>query len=168
MPSHSNEAGGIAAAATRVASYGTGSLAEALGSILPGRLTERFAPRTPISLVLSVPSAWIEIFPDIQIVSAGRDRSGSTPLSHGHDPQSCSFLGADGRESCWRGGMADAEDLKSSGGNPVWVQFPPPVINLRQYAHWLSVVSDLDGPMPAPVGFKKLPASCDVGGARTH
>jgi hypothetical protein len=67
-----------------------------------------------------------------------------------------------------RGGMADAEDLKSSGGNPVWVQFPPPVINLRQYAHWLSVVSDLDGPMPAPVGFKKLPASCDVGGARTH
>ena len=138
------------------------------GQFLPGRLTERFAPRTPISLVLSVPSAWIGIFPDIQIVSAGRDRSGSTPLSHGHDPQSCSFLGADGRESCWRGGMADADDLKSSGGNPVWVQFPPPVINLRQYAHWLSVVSDLDGPMPAPVGFKKLPASCDVGGARTH
>jgi hypothetical protein len=24
--------------------------------------------------------------------------------------------------------MADAEDLKSSGGNPVWVQFPPPVL----------------------------------------
>ena len=24
--------------------------------------------------------------------------------------------------------MADAEDLKSSGGNPVWVRFPPPVM----------------------------------------
>ena len=33
-----------------------------------------------------------------------------------------------GSASCRRGGMADAEDLKSSGGNPVWVQFPPPVI----------------------------------------
>ena len=31
-------------------------------------------------------------------------------------------------ESCRRGGMADAEDLKSSGGNPVWVRFPPPVL----------------------------------------
>src|SRR5262249_34379862 len=25
--------------------------------------------------------------------------------------------------------MADAEDLKSSGGNPVWVRFPPPVMS---------------------------------------
>ena len=32
-------------------------------------------------------------------------------------------------ELCRRGGMADAEDLKSSGGNPVWVRFPPPVIS---------------------------------------
>ena len=34
----------------------------------------------------------------------------------------------DDHESCRRGGMADAEDLKSSGGNPVWVRFPPPVL----------------------------------------
>jgi hypothetical protein len=38
----------------------------------------------------------------------------------------------DDNESCRRGGMADAEDLKSSGGNPVWVRFPPPVLRLRR------------------------------------
>jgi hypothetical protein len=43
-------------------------------------------------------------------------------------------LGADESEPCHRGGMADAEDLKSSGGNPVWVQFPPPVMTYDDYS----------------------------------
>jgi hypothetical protein len=67
-------------------------------------------------------------------------RSGSTPLSRGHKPQYRWFSdssGPDGRESCRRGGMADAEDLKSSGGNPVWVRFPPPVLHLRRYGDGL-------------------------------
>ena len=42
-------------------------------------------------------------------------------------PSRRSTIIASQTESCRRGGMADAEDLKSSGGNPVWVQFPPPV-----------------------------------------
>jgi hypothetical protein len=29
-------------------------------------------------------------------------------------------------------GMAGADDLKSSGGNPVWIQFPPPVFGLSR------------------------------------
>jgi hypothetical protein len=39
----------------------------------------------------------------------------------------------DESESRRRGGMADAEDLKSSGGNPVWVQFPPPVLRFGRH-----------------------------------
>jgi hypothetical protein len=83
------------------------------GQFLPGRLTERFAPRTPISLVLSVPSAWIGIIPDIQIVSDGTDRSGSTPLSHGHDPQSRSF--SDSLEPMGenRAGVAEWQTLRT-------------------------------------------------------
>ena len=33
-----------------------------------------------------------------------------------------------------RGGLADAEDLISFGGNSVWVRFPPPVICVRSFA----------------------------------
>ena len=41
-----------------------------------------------------------------------------------------------------RGGMADAEDLKSSGGNPVWVQFPPPVINCDRFGVLMPLAQD--------------------------
>ena len=35
--------------------------------------------------------------------------------------------------------VADHEDFKSSGGNPVWVRFPPPVLDSRRPAQRSSI-----------------------------
>lgn len=88
---------------------------------LPGERKKNYLAPQRLSIKLQ------SVHKERHITFSDRQRSFPSGLSVERRLHTCYFLYL----PCPGGGMADAEDLKSSGGNPVWVRFPPPVLDLR-------------------------------------